>query len=312
MKTRIKLIIFLLFLIGTFSSNLFAQSKKTRVAVLTFEDKTDGRGRWWHYKNVGDGVTDMIVTSLVENGKYSIMERTRIDALIKEQKLGMSGFMAEESVAQIGKLLGVDLAIMGAVSEFGYTNDQKGIRLGGKNIGVGKQSAVVAIDLRIVDIKTGEILAAKNVRKEDSSNSVSFRSRKLDFKDQKQFDESLVGKATRKAVDEIVEVILNQDIGSGSVTYEAKDATTKVITFKEGKVYINKGATGGIKVGDTFVVYKQGEALIDPDTGLNLGSLEEKVGKIKVINNAIGDGKASICEVIEGTDFGKGYLVKEK
>ena len=77
-----------------------------------------------------------------------------------------------------------------------------------------------------------------------------------------------------------------------------------------GTVVINAGSTGGVNVGDRFKVYREGEELIDPTTGLNLGSLEAQIGEIEVVNNTVGDGKASQCKVISGEGFERGDIVR--
>ena len=99
-----------------------AQEKtgKRRVAVFVFEDKTDHRYHWWNGQPVGDGMSDMLTTTLVKSGKYRVMERAQMEQLLKEQGLGMAGVTTPQTAAQAGKMLGVELAIMGAVTEFGY------------------------------------------------------------------------------------------------------------------------------------------------------------------------------------------------
>ena len=37
------------------------------------------------------------------------------------------------------------------------------------------------------------------------------------------------------------------------------------------KVYVNVGSEQGVKVGDTYVIYREGESLVDPTTGDILG-----------------------------------------
>ena len=51
-------------------STAFPQLKK-RVAVFTFEDKSDQGWHWWDGKSPGDGMADMLTTTLVKSGKYS-------------------------------------------------------------------------------------------------------------------------------------------------------------------------------------------------------------------------------------------------
>jgi hypothetical protein len=82
---------------------------------------------------------------------------------------------------------------------------------------------------------------------------------------------------------------------------------------REGDIIINSGQEAGLKTGDTFVVYRMGEEMKDPDTGESLGAEETKVGEIQVANNNFGGkGKASSCKIVSGSGFKAGDLVKQK
>lgn len=301
--------VFLLTLIGlgALSPSALAQSDKKakkRVAVFLFEDKSGGRSHWYGGQSVGEGVTDMITTELVKSGQYQVIERNQLDQLLQEQELGRSGLVTPQSAAEVGKLLGVELAVIGAVTEFGNKKGDSNMRIGGTRLGVGRNAAVVAIDLRLVNTSTGEIVLADNVRKTKNGLSGSIAHKNMNFNSRQQFNNSLVGKATRAAVDQVIDLIGKN---SSEMPWQAK-----VIVAKAGEVFINSGKTGGVEVGETFTVLRPGEALIDPDTGLNLGSVDTEVGVIKVVDNSIGEGKASKCSVISGADFSKGDLVKMK
>jgi hypothetical protein len=54
-----------------------------------------------------------------------------------------------------------------------------------------------------------------------------------------------------------------------------------VVTVKSGQIYLNAGE-GAVKVGDVLDVLHLGEKLVDPATGVSLGSAETKVGQVKV------------------------------
>jgi curli biogenesis system outer membrane secretion channel CsgG len=285
-----------------------AKTAKKRVAVFSFEDKTDHRYHWWNGQPVGDGMADMLITALVKSGRYRVMERKEIDGLLKEQGLGMSGVVTQESAAKAGKVLGVELAVIGAVTEFGYKKLSTGGAL--KKVGIGasvsKQSATVGIDVRFVNTTSGEILKAESMRKEKSKMGGSLDTEDISFDSEAKFDESLVGKATREAVDGIVKLLDEQ--GGGSGVWEAK-----VILMKDGQVIINNGAEAGVKVGERFAIYRPGEEMIDPDTGESLGAEETMVGEIEVVNNNYGGkGKASTCKILSGSDFQKGDIVRQK
>lgn len=302
------------FIVASLALALFASllgahalaQKKTRVAVFSFQDKTDHRWHWWSGQPVGDGMADMLVTALVKTGRYRVMERTEIDQLLKEQGLGMSGITTPESAARAGKVLGVELAVVGAVTEFGYKKQSTGGAL--KKLGVGasvsKQSATVGIDVRLINTSSSEILAAENVRKERSKMGGSFDNEDISFDSEAQFDETLVGKATRDAVEAIVKLLDEQ----GGVV-----AGYKIISVTGTKIIINGGAEDGLKAGGRFFVFRAGEELVDPDTGESLGSEETQVGEIEVVDNNVGGkGKASNCRIVSGSEFLKGDMVRQK
>jgi len=279
-------------------------SRKKRIAVFTFEDKSDSDFGWYGTKSVGDGITDMVTTELVKTDEYRVIEREQINQLLREQDLGTSGIVTVESAAKVGQMLGVEIAVFGSVTEFGYKQRNSGVNIRGKRLGVGKQSAVAAIDLRMVNTATGEIISAENVRETKSALSGNVAVSGVSFNSQNDFDQSLVGKVTRKAVDDVVEIVADN---ADRIPWSAK-----VITVQGSSVYINSGAVDGVEVGDTFKVFRQGKALVDPDTGLELGTIDKEVGVLEVKDNTVGSGKASICSIVSGSEFERGDLVKDK
>ena len=130
---------------------------KKRVAVVDFEDAA-GYGH-----NIGNGLSDMLVTALVESKKFIVIERQELNKIMQEQGLGMSGAVTPQSAAKVGQLLGVELMITGSVSEFGTKKDKVGGSLGslsGFNLGMSTESARSVVDIRLVNTNTGEIIAA--------------------------------------------------------------------------------------------------------------------------------------------------------
>lgn len=93
--------------------------KKIRVAVLDFDYSAVSNPTWLSYFNGGaKGVSDMIVNQLVETGKYRVIERSRLDAILAEQNLGASGRVDASTAAEIGRLLGVEMVVIGSVTQF--------------------------------------------------------------------------------------------------------------------------------------------------------------------------------------------------
>jgi hypothetical protein len=71
------------------------------------------------------------------------------------------------------------------------------------------------------------------------------------------------------------------------------------------------GSEGKVKPGMEFFVFRKGEEVKDPDTGMILGSEESKIGKIEVIEDAL-KGKAAKAKVLEGAHFQVGDIVRDK
>jgi hypothetical protein len=63
----------------------------------------------------------------------------------------------------------------------------------------------------------------------------------------------------------------------------------------------------GAQPGWTFTVFRPGEALIDPDTGMNLGVEREKIGRLRI--SEVKE-KYSIAEPVEGSEFKRGDILK--
>jgi curli biogenesis system outer membrane secretion channel CsgG len=280
---------------------------KKRIAVMTFEDKSGN-------DQVGSGIAGKITTALVKSGKYIVLERQEIQKVLEEQALGQGGVVTEASAAKAGKVLGVELLVMGAVTEFGQKESSVGgsapdVRLPGIPVPFGMgggarvttATARVGIDLHIVNASTGEILAAENVAEEESKSGLSVSRDQFSFGNEPGFDNTLAGKATNRAVTKIVNII-SQSIGK--VRWHGKIIKVN----SDNTVYIKPGTEGGVKNGDIFIVYSLGEEIIDPDTNLPLSTEETKAGAIEVID---AKDKLAKAKITAGSGFKIGDPVRE-
>ena len=79
--------------------------------------------------DIGKGIADLMVTNLVKDGSYSVIERKALDKIMAEQNFSNSDRANPTSAAKLGKLLGVDAIIVGSITTFG--NETKNVGLGG-------------------------------------------------------------------------------------------------------------------------------------------------------------------------------------
>src|SRR5476649_2640215 len=100
------------------ASPLLAQGAKPRVAVLEFVDKSTHTYSWYQ---VGRAAQDMMVTALVKGDAFRVIDRERLQALMQEKNLSISGDVDPKTAVKVGKLLGVEYIIVGSITEFGVT-----------------------------------------------------------------------------------------------------------------------------------------------------------------------------------------------
>ena len=165
MKRSIVSMLILAFLTSlVLASGAFA-ADKPRIAVLEFKSKAENQ--WW-YSNGAAAAQDVFVTELVKSGKFRVIDREQLAALMREKNLSLSGDVDPSTAVQAGKLLGVQYFLTGAVTEYGAT------KKGGSGFGVsvGKKKFVAAMNARIIDTRTGEIVWADEASAEESTAKV--------------------------------------------------------------------------------------------------------------------------------------------
>jgi curli biogenesis system outer membrane secretion channel CsgG len=156
------------------ASPLFAADDKPRIAVIEFVNKANAGWHWWNDRGAA-AMQDVFVTELFKSGKFRVIDRERLDAIMREKNLTLSGDIDPSTAIEIGKLLGVEYFLTGAVTEYGETDT--GVHGSGRRglpgFRAGKKTFVAAANARIIDAQTGEILWADEARNEDSNVNIS-------------------------------------------------------------------------------------------------------------------------------------------
>jgi TolB-like protein/Tfp pilus assembly protein PilF len=113
--------------LGEKASTAAAPSKHT-VAVVAFDNNTGDKALDW----MRNGVAEALISDLSHLGSLTIIERTQVQKAFQEQKLQELGFTDAKDASKVGKLLGADALLVGAISKSG---DQ--IRLDGRVLEIG-------------------------------------------------------------------------------------------------------------------------------------------------------------------------------
>ncbi|MDD8016865.1 MAG: CsgG/HfaB family protein [Bacteroidota bacterium] len=280
---------------------LFSQSDaqlKKRIAVGVFEDRS-GSG----YNHLGSGVADMLTTALFKTGKFLVVERGELDRILSEQKLGESGLVTPESAPKVGKLLGAELFVIGSVTECGTKENNIGGNIPLFGGSVTKKTARTVVDVRLVNTTTGEIVAAEKKEGSESTTGVAVRYERIDFNNTSSWNDTDIGKATREAIEGVIELISDN---LAKIPWSGKILKVN----SDGTLLMKPGSEGNVKIGDEFDIFRQGEDIKDPDTGQSLGAEETKIGHVKVTDDAL-KGKAAKAKIVEGKDIQANDIIRE-
>ena len=152
---------------------------KARIAVADFEVKAAQASN-----EIGTGLREMLITALVNSNRFRVVERQVLSAVMQEQELAASGAAAQGSGAQLGAIKTADIIITAAVTEFepqasggaGGIGGGGGLGSGilGGLLGASLNKAHMALDIRIVDTSTSEVLAATRVQGQATDISAGF------------------------------------------------------------------------------------------------------------------------------------------
>ena len=159
-------------------ATVLAQSKPT-ISVPEFKNQSTW---WWWRGSTARDLAAVLSNELNATGNFSVVERQKLGAVLSEQELAELGLVRQGTEAKKGQLTGSRYIVLGQVTSYeeGVAGKSSGARIGGVNIGgirLGgggrkkSQEAYIAIDLRVVDSTTGEVVHARTVEGRATSKS---------------------------------------------------------------------------------------------------------------------------------------------
>ncbi|MDR9404557.1 MAG: CsgG/HfaB family protein [Halothece sp. Uz-M2-17] len=237
-KSALTLVTLTVSLMGSITPTL-AQEEKPTISVPEFKNETSGNIWWWN-PGTSRELADALMNELTSTGKFQVVERKELGQVLSEQELAELGLVREDTEAQRGELTGADYIILGKVTSYEEgvaeesTGRRGGINIGPVNLGGGsrdnEQQSYVAIDLRVVDSTTAEVVYARTIEGQATSESsgasgnisiggVSFG------QDNSETNRAPVGRALRAALIEATNYLSCVMVEQGSciAEYEAKE-----------------------------------------------------------------------------------------
>jgi curli biogenesis system outer membrane secretion channel CsgG len=286
-----------------------ADQAKKRVAVFDFD--FGAVHHWWNGEwDIGKGISSMIVTNLVRDGTYSVIERQQLDKILQEQNFSNSDRANPATAAKIGKILGLNAIVIGTITEFGAETksfDTGGITShipGGGALGhVGTRSskANVVLDARMVNTETAEIMAVASGKGQSSRGGMLLggygggSGGGIDM-GSSDFQRTIIGEATRQAVDELTRQLDSQADKIEATTIEINGLVADATDIHQ--LVLNVGKNQGLKVGDVVAIEHVVRTVKDPaDPSKILRVITERIGTAKITSVDAGSSIADFTGV---------------
>ena len=129
-------------------------------------------------------LADTLTAELVQSRQVEVVDRAHLDAVLKEQELGASGYVEPATIAKLGKLLGPSVLVIVNVnrSEMSrnqsskeerstdYKTKQETVRL--------KRTSITSLDfsatVQVVDLSTGRVFGAQRLEDAPSLSNTSY------------------------------------------------------------------------------------------------------------------------------------------
>jgi len=173
----------------------------------------------------------------------------------------------------------------------------------------------VAVDARIVDIDTAEILAVADGKGESSRESTSmlgggsnwhgFGGGNVDF-GSSDFQQTILGEAVGKAVTQMSDGVIADN---SKLQARVISVSGLIAAVDGGQIVLNVGGKAGLKVGDELTVERVTKEIKDPATGAVIRRMSTPVGVIKLTDV---DDVSAVAGVVSGAGFKVGDAVKTK
>ncbi len=208
-----------------------------RLAILDFKAAP---GCWvgWRFggwgnqmDTISDQLRDLFTTEIVtvSHKRLKVIERERLQDIRNELQFQQSGEVDTSTVLKVGKLLGVQFVMTGKVTRFAYK--ESGIKTGwgvgalvgrmtgdslagdvAGSVNVHKASFTGRLDVRLIDVQTGEILGAWKDDGKVADHAVQVAGTGTEM----SYDEELVNKVFEPVVERITPKLVNAALQASS------------------------------------------------------------------------------------------------
>ena len=302
------------------------QAQKKRVIVDEFDYstvKTQVQAVFNTQQDIGKGIRAMLVKRIADANNLVVVERAKIQNIMKEQDFNASNRVKQGSGARVGNISGADAMLSGDIVIFGRDDKKRSVKggglfgsvIGGIAASKNEDKAVVVIDYRLIDAETSEVIATgeargESVRKGNALGAIGGALGKgvagvqVDMTSS-NFAETIIGEATQDCVNKLADILKEQ---SANMKKTVRAVETSVADVSGNTLVIAAGGNDGVNVGEIFEVLQVVREVKDPTTKEVLDRITNKVGEMTI--TSVRDKIATGTYV--GSPAKVGYLARKK
>ncbi len=280
--------------------------KKVRVGVLEVDNNSssasftarDSHGNTyeaeWSHSGAGmvpvNGIEAIVTDTMNRSGRFRLVERAVLGDVLGEQDLASSGRVSQPSGAATGKVLGAEILVQLVVTDYEEKTSGTNKGVGGLlrrvpvigGVTVSSDEGRVGLNIRLIDATTSEVLFTKQIESVIKQSELGFGG--IAYTGDlglggfmSSYSKTPIGQAVIAGVNKGVYELV-KEIG-------ARPAEGSIVKSEGNRVWINIG-DDALDVGDRLTIMRKGEELIDPETGISLGSSDTALGDVEVIQVA--------------------------
>ena len=218
-------------------------------------------------------MADALVTSLVQAGRFDVVERERLDLVMTEQNLTQTGRVDPATAARVGRILGAELVVFGLVT--GAT-EQKIDKFSYDLVRI-----EVSMDVRAVNVSSGRVVISESAKGSAEARVITTASGEV-VSGPTNYD-PLYHEASRLALDRAASLV------SGAVPLVGY-----VVARADQGVTLDLGEDRGVKAGDTFIVFRRGNPILHPVSGERVGWEKTVLAALQVTSTEVDLSQARI------------------
>ncbi len=109
-----------------------------KTSVVEFTERGD-----LSIQDAGAIIAEWLTTALNKTGAFEVYERLSLSTLMEEHKLGMTGLMDDETIAEIGRIRGVEAIVTGSVIKFGD---------------------IISVTAKVINVETAKIIKSSDIK----------------------------------------------------------------------------------------------------------------------------------------------------